>query len=217
MDDKFLHYHLHERCENISVMERSIAFFDFDGTITRKDTMLELVKFIKGKPEFYKGMALISPWLIAMKLKLVSNHKAKEILLKKFFKDMPLQEFNNYCERFSLNKIPALVRADAWKAIEEHKNSGDEIVVVTASAENWISPWCKVNGLKYIATKLETSEGNITGNLCGLNCNSAEKVNRIKKEFDPAGFKNIYCYGDSGGDKEMLSIASHPFFRLFKG
>jgi phosphatidylglycerophosphatase C len=64
----------------------SIAFFDFDGTITTKDTLAELLKFQKGKFKYYVGLVFLSPALILYKLGLISNHRAKEILLEFFFK-----------------------------------------------------------------------------------------------------------------------------------
>ena len=198
-------------------MEKSIAFFDFDGTITRKDTMLELVKYVKGDLNFYKGMLFISPWLVGLKLGLVKNSDAKEKLLTFFFKGTSVDEFNSACTRFSEEIIPGLIRPDAYKAIMDHKQEGHEIVVVSASAENWISPWCEKNNLKYLATKLEVKNNLITGKLAGENCNGIEKVNRIKQMLDPADYKFIFCYGDSSGDKEMMNIATNPFFKIFKG
>ena len=198
-------------------MEKTIAFFDFDGTITRKDTMLELVKYAKGNFNFYKGMIIISPWLVGLKLGLVKNSKAKEKLLTYFFKGMPLEKFNAICKEFSEEIIPGLIRQDAYEALVDHKQKGDEIIVVSASAENWIAPWCNRNKIKFIATKLEVTNGVLTGLLSGENCNGLEKVNRIRQMLDPAFYKFIFCYGDSSGDVEMMKIATNPCFKKFKG
>ncbi|RYE16908.1 MAG: HAD-IB family hydrolase, partial [Sphingobacteriales bacterium] len=97
-----------------------------------------------------------------------------------------------------------------------HKQNGTKVVVVSASAENWVKPFCEEHQLICMGTKLEVdANGLLTGKLTGVNCNAAEKVNRIKCEFDPADFENIYAYGDSNGDKEMLAIATHPHYRFF--
>ena len=74
-----------------------IAFFDFDGTITTHDTMLELAKFYKGKKAFYKGMLVLLPALVAMKLKMLSNAEVKQKLLTLFFKGIPEPEFQKIC------------------------------------------------------------------------------------------------------------------------
>ena len=64
---------------------KKIAFFDFDGTITTKDTLLEIIKFQKGKTSFYFGFILHTHWLIAYKLNWVSNNQAKQKILTYFF------------------------------------------------------------------------------------------------------------------------------------
>jgi phosphatidylglycerophosphatase C len=46
-------------------VKRRIAFFDFDGTITTKDTLLEIIKFQKGTLRFYTGFLLCSPYIAA--------------------------------------------------------------------------------------------------------------------------------------------------------
>ena len=196
-------------------MQKSIAFFDFDGTITRKDTMIELIKFHKGTAGYFTGLALIAPWLVAMKLGIITNQQGKEKLLAHFFKGMTVNEFNKICEAFSQTVIPNLIRSDAWEAIQKHFAEGNEVVVVSASAENWVKPWCKKNNIEVLASILDLQDGKITGKLKGTNCNDEEKVNRILLSYDPAMYKDIYAYGDSSGDKKMLEFATHGYYRMF--
>ena len=47
---------------------KRVAVFDFDGTITRKDTLIEFIRFAKGSAALYWGLLLHLPWLILMKL-----------------------------------------------------------------------------------------------------------------------------------------------------
>lgn len=198
-------------------MARSIAFFDFDGTITRKDTMLEFIRFSKGDTAYYAGMLLLSPWLVAMKAGIISNTAAKEKMLSHFFKGMALGDFNRYCSAFTDKALPLLLRPDAMEKIRAHQNNGDEVVVVSASAENWVEGWCKAHDIACLATQLKVVNHTITGKLNGPNCNGPEKVNRIKANYDPAQYESVYCYGDTSGDQPMLSIATHPFYRHFNG
>ncbi|MBC7935643.1 MAG: HAD-IB family hydrolase [Rhizobacter sp.] len=196
-------------------MQKTIAFFDFDGTITSRDTMLALAQFRKGKAGFLSGMALLSPSLVALKLNMLSAQKAKQLFLKKFFGGMPANDFDKMCALFSQQVLPALIRKDAWDSLQKHISDGDKVVVVSASAENWIAPWCNKNNIAFIGTRLEVKNNIITGNLQGLNCNGKEKVSRIKEIFNLADYETIYAYGDSAGDQIMLSIATHPGFRVF--
>ena len=177
--------------------------------------MLELIKFSKGKTNYIKGLALLSPWMIAMKARLISNTLAKEKMLSVFFNGTPLNEFNSICKSFSEKKLPGLIRTDAMEAIESHKKQEHEVVVVSASAENWIRDWCNKMELQFLGTRLMDENNIISGKLSGANCNGQEKVNRIKMAFDLSAYSSIYCYGDTKGDTSMLSLATHPFYQYF--
>ena len=193
-----------------------IAFFDFDGTITTHDTMLELAKFYKGKKAFYKGMLFLMPALVAMKLKIVSNAEVKQKLLKLFFEGMPANEFQSICNQFLQQRLPQLIRPKAVQMIQQLKKENTTIVVVSASADNWVKPWCDQMAIHFIGSCLEVVDGKVTGNLNGPNCNHLEKVNRIKANYRLSDYKEIYCYGDTKGDKPMLGLATHSFYKPFR-
>jgi phosphatidylglycerophosphatase C len=193
-----------------------IAFFDFDGTITTKDTLLEIIKYQKGKSAFYIGFLLNAPFMAALKAKLISNQAAKERMLKYFFKGTELKAFQQGCDSFIDNALPAIIRPGALNEIKKLKAEGFEIAVVSASPENWIKKWSDANGLDLIATRLQVNNNHITGNIEGLNCNAGEKVVRIKAIYNLSKYSEIYCYGDSNGDKAMLALATKAFYRPFR-
>jgi phosphatidylglycerophosphatase C len=196
-------------------LQKNIAFFDFDGTITTKDTMLEFTKFCHSTTNYWLGMLLIMPWLIGMKVRLVSKQRAKEKFITYFFGNTSESIFNDNCNLFTKKVLPHLIKADALQTIKKFQAENTKVVVVSASAENWVAPWCIQQNIDFLCTKLEVKENKITGKLLGQNCNSVEKVNRIKQQFDTASYENIYCYGDTDGDKPMLDLATHPYYRLF--
>jgi phosphatidylglycerophosphatase C len=197
-------------------LQKTIAFFDFDGTITKSDTMLELIKFSKGKTAYFLGMMILSPYLIAMKFGLISNTSAKEKMLTYFFGGTSVDIFDETCHRFISDKLPSLIRPKALKKINEHITNHHEVVVVSASAANWISEWCNDNGVNYLSTQLEINGNKITGKLNGPNCNGAEKVARIKNKYNLSDYSTIYCYGDTKGDKPMLQLATFAFYKPFR-
>ena len=196
---------------------KNIAVFDFDGTITRKDTLLEFIKFSKGKREFYFGFLLFSPLLVAMKLKLCPNWKIKQLLFSYFYKDVSIEQFNEWGNKFSL-EIDKMVRPKATEMIRSHKGNGDKIVIISASIENWVKPWAKKTGIETIlATKIETGKnGLITGNFLTKNCYGQEKVNRLSETFSNRNEYKIIAYGDSSGDRELIDFADEGFYNKFK-
>lgn len=196
--------------------KRSIAFFDFDGTITEKDTLIEVIRFQKGTAGLLKGLLVLSPWLVAMKLKLISNQKAKEKLLAHFFKGETLLSFENKCREYITTHLPAIIRKGALQEFAKHKANNTEVVIVSASPEIWVNTWCRQNGFACIGTRLETKDGCITGNIEGNNCYGEEKVRRIQEQYDLSQFAEIFCYGDTKGDKPMLSLATSSFYKPFR-
>ena len=197
-------------------MKKSIAFFDFDGTITTKDTLIEIARFHKGTSGLYAGLFVLSPWLIAMKFKLVSNRLVKERFLTRFFKNTPVDEFQKICHRFVEQKITGLIRPGAKKKLNEYKESNIPVVIVSASPENWVGEWCKANGFTCIATVLEVKDGSITGKIKGENCYGEEKIRRIEAQYHLPDYDEIFCYGDTKGDKPMLSLATSAYYKPFR-
>ncbi len=195
---------------------KKIAFFDFDGTITTKDTLLEIIKFLKGKSFFYLGFLLHTPWLVAYKLNWVSNDLAKQKILIYFFGGMGAQIFQEKCDLFAVNVIPDLVRPGALKEINELRKQGFEIIVVSASAGNWIRKWTDTNCLQLIGTKLEVKNGLITGRIEGKNNHGVQKAVNIKDHWNLKDYDEIYVYGDSRGDRPMMELATRSFYKPFR-
>ena len=196
-------------------MKSTIAFFDFDGTITSKDSMIEFIVFTFGWFKFLFGLFVLLPSLIAYLLGLISNEKAKIIFLSFFFKEISSEKFIKLSKHFSLNGLDNIIRKSAIQRIRWHIDLGHEVVVVSASLESWLKPWCKKNNIKLIATKMILNH-NEKGNIFSLkNCYGKEKVKRIKNEYDLKKYDKIYAYGDSDGDKEMLEISTEKFYKYF--
>ena len=195
---------------------RKIAFFDFDGTITGKDTLLEIIKFQKGKAAFYCGFLLHGPWLVAYKLKLYPNDMVKQKILAYFFSGMSEAIFQKNCNLFAEIKLPGMIRPAAMAEIKRLSESGFEVVIVSASAGNWIRKWSDSLSLKLVSTRLEVKEGRLTGKIEGKNCYGDQKVVCIRERWNLTEYKEIYAYGDSSGDKPMLALATKSFYKPFR-
>ena len=192
-----------------------IALFDLDGTIIKTNSLIGFIKFAKGGFKTYCGFLFFLPILIAYRLRIFPNHLAKELIFSYFFKGMTESSFETLSKAFSLSYLDKNINKDAIKKILWHKKNGHEVVVVSASIESWIKPWCKLNDLRLIATKIESKDGLITGKFLSKNCHGKEKCNRIKKKYNLKNYDYIYAYGDSSGDKQMLELANESFYKVF--
>jgi len=193
----------------------TLALFDFDGTITKDDSLLKFIRFVVGDFRFVFGLVVLSPILVAYMLGLIPNYKAKQKMLSWFFKGMSKDGFFKVANEYSLAHIDKIVRPKAMEKINWHKAQGHQVVVVSASIDCWLRPWCDKNNIDLIATRLEIEDGKLTGKFATKNCYGIEKVNRIKKTYNLSEYSFIYAYGDSSGDKEMLSIANEPHYKHF--
>lgn len=197
-------------------MTKKLVLFDFDGTITTKDTLLEFIKFYHGSTRWFFGFAINSPWLVLMKLKLIPNWRAKEKILEWFFAGETLQRFNEVSAMFCRDVVPGLIRPDALKTIRQYQSEGATVVVVSASAENWVDPWCKAYELPCLATRLTVKDNRLTGRISGKNCYGPEKEARIRAAYTLDDYDEIIAYGDSSGDREMLALAAQQFYMPFR-
>ena len=194
---------------------KRLAVFDFDGTLTYNDSFLKFIRYYHGKPSFYGGMIRMLPWLLAYKLKLYPNWKAKEKVLTHFFGSHPEADFRKKGDAFAREIIPSMLRPKAREALQKHMEAGDRVVVVSASGEYWLKAWCDELGIELLGSRLEGRGGKLSGKLMGKNCYGPEKVDRLRKHLNLEDYEEIYVYGDSRGDRELLALATHPYYRSF--
>ena len=192
-----------------------LALFDFDGTITSKDSLPDFIQFAVGKPRYFIGLIVLAPMLLKYKLNLLPNDLAKSRLIAYFFKNWSIRQFQTIADQYSNTRIDRIIRPDAMAKINWHRDQGHQLVLVSASIECWLRSWCQSQKITLIATQLEIKNGKITGNFRSKNCYGIEKANRIKQQFNLADFEFVYAYGDSAGDREMLALADEPHYKLF--
>ncbi len=193
---------------------KKIVAFDFDGTLTHKDSFVEFIKFTKGNFKFYIMFPIIGVLWVLSQLKIIKTHKAKEFIFKHFYKGTSLQTFDEYCYKFA-NHIDKFLKDNAKPTLQKQLLNNDEALIVSASIENWIIPWAKNNGVNtVIATKIEVDKkGILTGKFSTPNCNGIEKVKRVLKKYPNLKYSFFTVYGNSSGDKPLMYIANKVFWR----
>ena len=193
---------------------RTIAAFDFDGTFITKDSFILFFRKNRAIFNFYKVFIKHLPDLIAMKLNKRANDLVKEKVLTSFLNGFSKDEFEKLCNSFS-PEIEAHLNQEAFNKFKWHREQGHSVVIISASPENWIIPWANKLGIEVISTKLDVVNNKLTGKLASPNCYGQEKVNRLLNRFPNRGSYELYAYGDSSGDKELLELADHAFYKSF--
>ncbi|MBT3549134.1 MAG: HAD-IB family hydrolase [Gammaproteobacteria bacterium] len=192
-----------------------IAFFDFDGTITKKDSTIGFIRFFVGDLKFIFGIIILLPLLILYKVNILSNNYIKIIIVTFFFKGTKKLDFERKASIYSRQILHKLIRKKALDKLNWHKKRGHTIVIVSASINAWLQDWCDSNNFSLIATELEIVNERITGRLLPNNCYGPEKVIRILKKYNLSDYDYIYAYGNSRGDYEMLDIANEKHYKPF--
>lgn len=201
-------------------MKKKIYCFDFDGTLTTSDTLLEFIKYAKGRGCFLMVFLMYSPLLVLMKLHLYPNWKAKQQIFAHLFAGMRIEKFDALCRDFA-EESQHLLRPKGITLMHEALVAGAQVFIVSASIDNWVRPFFDIRNLKgvqVLGTQIEVEDGKLTGRFKSNNCYGKEKVHRIAealKSFERSEYE-IEAFGDSRGDKEMLAFADKGHFKPFR-
>lgn len=197
-------------------MKKTLALFDFDGTITVMDSTLSFYKFLyNSKVLFlYNHYFLCLHYVMLYRLKLISY-----LILKKKRLDIHTSKFNDseilkLSEEYYKKYFFKLLNPKAIDRINWHKNQGHELWVISASYDFLLQKWSMENGLNLITNK--TSLDNCKRQINGMDVNYESKVEYLKLKVDLESYSDIYAYGDSDGDKAMLDIANFKFYKPFR-
>ena len=193
-----------------------LALFDFDGTISDEDSFRGFIIYYCGYSKFILGSIILSPIYLLYVLGLIKNNFMKEMAISFYFKNESVTNLWNKGKQYSDNEIDKIIRGKAREKINWHQSQGDRVVIVSASANIWLDSWCSRNGIELIATELEEMDGKITGKLVNGNCFGIEKFIRVARLVNVKDYEEIYAYGDSRGDLELLDFANKSFYKPFR-
>ena len=196
-----------------------IAAFDFDGTLTKRDTFMPFLARGLGWPRFLLAFVLCSPWLAAFVLRLIPNHAAKQKLMLATLKNRTTAEMDDWTNRWLANDFPGQLQSWTMARLAEHQQAGHCCVMVSASPDSYLKRVAKQLGFDaLLCTEMAIESERLTGLMKTPNCHGEQKVLRLKawmaKRFGAdSGAEIVYAYGDTSGDKPMLRMATNAFYR----
>jgi phosphatidylglycerophosphatase C len=195
-----------------------VAAFDFDGTLTWRDTLLPFLRHLLGLPTLLWMLLACSPWLLGYALRLTSNHRAKGALLHACLSGQAEDAVKAKAETYLHRAMPDQWRPWALEQLRSHQRQGHCCVIVSASPSFYMHLVGKLLHVDAVlCTEMEISNGRYTGRMVTANCHGAEKVRRLqtwfKERFGANTVATLYAYGDTRGDHPMLSLAQHAWYR----
>jgi phosphatidylglycerophosphatase C len=190
---------------------RTVAAFDFDGTLTRRDTLGPFLREVAGAGSFASALAADAARIVLAGMGLASRDDAKERLLRRLVGGRRHVDLaargREYGERVAMTGL----RPEMVALLHRHAEAGHEIAIVSASLDLYIDRTAELLGVgTVLCSRLEVArDGRVTGALEGGNCRGPAKIARIREHFGADGYE-LWAYGDSAGDTEMLAAADHP-------
>ncbi|GAA4152631.1 HAD family hydrolase [Chryseobacterium ginsenosidimutans] len=193
---------------------KKLYCFDFDGTLTYKDTMFMYLKFydpIKFQVQFLKHV----PLFVLLKLKLAETEKVKKSFIGSILKGQTKEKIEKKSKQFFEEHYPKIIRENALDFIQNIDRDNTQSLLVTASLDIWAKPFADAFKMQLVSTKAEFQNGVFTGNFIGKNCNGKEKLVRIEAEIKDHKYDKIIAFGDTSGDKPMLKWANEGHYQFF--
>ena len=199
---------------------QAIAAFDFDGTLTRRDTFMPFLARGLGWPRFVWAVICCLPWLAGYALRLVPNDIAKQKLMLQALKGRSTLEMDDWATRWMANDFPGQLRDWTMARLAWHQQAGHCCVMVSASPDVYLQKVARQLGFDdLICTEMEVVSGVLTGRIRTPNCHGEQKVLRLTAWMNErfgaacAGAATLYAYGDTAGDIPMLRMAGQAWYR----
>ena len=122
-------------------------------------------------------------------------------------------ELIKWREDYLSSKIEPIMLPAARSLIEQHKQQGDTLLIITATNDFITAPIAEKLGItNLIATKAEFIEGRYTGKVVGTPSYRQGKVTRLEKWLadNQQSLTDSYFYSDSHNDLPLLNLVDHP-------
>lgn len=191
---------------------RRVAAFDFDGTLTVRDSLVPFLVEVAGRRRVGAALAREAGRTAVAGTRVSGSQRrdlAKARVLHEVLAGMPAEDYAAAGRSFA-ERLPSRFRPDAAGRLAAHAEAGHELVIVSASLGTYLRALAPTLGVRQvIATEMEVVDGVLTGALAGANVRGPEKARRLREWLDGDEVV-IWAYGDSNGDRDLLAMADHP-------
>lgn len=193
---------------------RRLALFDLDHTL------------LAGDSDFMWGQFLVDRGLVdgpayeRENRRFYEEYKAGTLDIRAFlrFSLRPLTEHDPakliaLRTQFLDRVIRPIIAPLAMELLRRHRARGDELVIITATNHFITEPIAGMLGVEHLlATEPEIVNGRYTGEIAGIPCFQAGKVQRLQQWLRTRAerFGERWFYSDSQNDIPLLETVDHP-------
>lgn len=193
-----------------------IAAFDFDVTMTTRDAFVPFLYRAFGKRKVRLACIKLAPEAIKVVFGITSRDRFKERIIRELFFGESVDRLREVGRVHAL-EILGWIRPTARDRVEWHRRQKHRLVMVSASLGLYLEHVVTELGFDdLLCTNPSINHLVFDGGLVGRNCRGPEKVARLQALLGNISAYELYAYGDSAGDSEMLEVANHPNYRVFE-
>jgi len=132
----------------------SLALFDFDGTITRSDTFAPFIRSVTPLWRLAIGYIALAPLIIGWRLRVIGASPLRRGMIFVAFAGRREDTLRRLGERYAQQTLPYCLIPDVMTTISQYKSRGDTVVIVSASLDLYLKPWCAAHNIDLLCTTL---------------------------------------------------------------
>ena len=195
---------------------RVVAAFDFDGTITDRDTLVPFLVRAFGRARVAATFGALAGTGFGYVMGRVSIDEFKRRVLRRLVAGADASRLRALGPAHARALAPRL-RPGALERIAWHRAQGHRLVLVSSTLDLYLADVAAQLGFDdVLCSRLASRDGRCTGELDGADCTGPEKLRRLQALLGDLSAHELHAYGDSDGDRELLDAADHAHFRPFR-
>ncbi|WP_108945763.1 HAD family hydrolase [Shewanella halifaxensis] len=191
----------------------NLALFDFDGTLTNKDMFTRFILFSATPARLVLGSLFLSPLYLLYKIGIIPARKLRPFVSYCAFVGRNKQQLERLGNKYAQEVIPRYLRPEMLAILKRHQAEGTRCIVVSASLDLYLKPWCQSMGLGLICSEMANNSNRYSGYYVAGDCSCQAKANKITQRFKLADYNSIFAYGDTKEDLAMLALADKAYMR----
>jgi phosphatidylglycerophosphatase C len=191
-----------------------VAAFDVDGTLTTRDCVRPFLERAAGRRRMVTSM-IRRPLATVIAAARRDRDRFKEIIVGGSLRGKVIADVETIGEQFAQYVLVNWLRPDVLRRLRWHQQAGHITVIVSASLAAYLRPLALRLGIDDVLCTDSSRSGDRYGDrLNGPNCRADEKRRRLDLWLEERRWVHaeVWAYGDSAGDRELLARADHAIW-----
>lgn len=207
-------------------MPANVAAFDFDGTITRRDTLVPFLVRVAGRRRFAAACARLGISGARRSIDVRDRDDVKEAMVDLLLGGRSEDEMRSRGEVYARDLMAEdQLRPMLVDRLHAHRERGHASVIVSASLVYYLEPLARSFGMDHvIAVEPEVDSGVLTGRLARPNVRAEQKAVRLREWLGGRGLNadvppgsrgrdvHVWGYGNSSGDHALLAMSDQRYW-----